>query len=498
MKTNYVGRKQETTMKLMKYLKRASAVTAAAAITVTTAISASAADSADFFAKGAQKDANGNKPGYVDLAALPNGSFYQSKYNELYDICVELWNSSDDIEPFVFEGEDEDGHPVEYREYPIALIDLTEILPADFDREEPTAEQVQDLMCEGYKIIMPFCADNPLFYFVDHYSCYLMGDEDGSVALEVCAPEEYAKGADRARIQSQIKDFYGQAASKTEGKETLAQKHMALYKYLCDNMTYAFEKDENGNYVVDEDGYRIINDAPYCHNIVGPAVYKEGVCESYARAYELLCNYAGLDVVYSDGMALDAENGEFLGGHAWDFIKLDDGRFYGIDCTWDDEIMEDAELSSDAEYALNMTDGYSYYYFGDGKTRFGSEHADCDHNTQTTFGGDVPIDEQGHTMFFKAMNMFLYEIDNIAGVTRETYDYYTPGDVNCDFEFDMRDLIRLGKYTVDNRNLISKGAANADGTGAINMADAVYLQKSLLGYENSEPKVDTQNYPARK
>lgn len=95
--------------------------------------------------------------------------------------------------------------------------------------------------------------------------------------------------------------------------------------------------------------------------------------------------------------------------------------------------------------------------------------------------------------------MVLYEIDQIAGVVRPTYDYYVPGDVNCDLDFDMRDLIRLGKYTVNPSNvLIAKGAANGDGQGAINMADAVYLQKSLLGYENNEAKVDVTNYPTRK
>ena len=62
----------------------------------------------------------------------------------------------------------------------------------------------------------------------------------------------------------------------------------------------------------------------------------------------------------------------------------------------------------------------------------------------------------------------------------------------------MRDLIRLGKYTVNpSANVIAKGAANANGDSTINMTDAVLLQKNLLGYEDAVPVVDTDKYPSR-
>ncbi|MBP3271042.1 MAG: hypothetical protein J6M17_02290 [Ruminococcus sp.] len=473
-------------MKLMKYIKKATALSAAAAISVTAAISASAAEDANFFNKGAQKDANGNKPGFVDLDAYGSYSAgMKSAYNDLYTKCVDIWNSSENIAPTTVSGDSV---------YIIATYDL-----ADFGVNVTDYSQMYEGFARGYQFLQNFMADNPLFYFVDGYGADVLRTTDGKYSFAVTVSAEYASGSARQEIQTKIKDFYGQAESKVAGLDTLAKKHQALYQYLLDNMTYAYEKNADGSYKT-QGGHKIPSDAPFAHNIVGPAVNKEGVCESYGRSYELLCNFAGLDCIFSLGQALNADNQGRAGGHAWDYIKLDDGKYYGLDGTWDDQITEAGrEEFSDTDFALNFQDTYSRNYFGIGTSQFFLEHGDATHSTQTAWGESRSLPDGTSTPYYGSINMVLYEIDQIAGVVRPTYDYYVPGDVNCDLDFDMRDLIRLGKYTVNPSNvLIAKGAANGDGQGAINMADAVYLQKSLLGYENNEAKVDVTNYPTRK
>ena len=57
-----------------------------------------------------------------------------------------------------------------------------------------------------------------------------------------------------------------------------------------------------------------------------------GVCDAYAKAYEYLCQKAGLDVIYVTGLANGVNGWE---PHAWDMAKID-GKWYYIDVCWDD------------------------------------------------------------------------------------------------------------------------------------------------------------------
>lgn len=50
-----------------------------------------------------------------------------------------------------------------------------------------------------------------------------------------------------------------------------------------------------------------------------------GVCDSYSRAYELLMNSMGIDCMRQSG-----------GNHSWNAVRMDDGQWYWVDCTWDD------------------------------------------------------------------------------------------------------------------------------------------------------------------
>lgn len=59
----------------------------------------------------------------------------------------------------------------------------------------------------------------------------------------------------------------------------------------------------------------------------GVLLYGTGVCDSFAQAYRMLMNAAGVECIYVSGISNDDR-------HAWNLVKID-GEWYHVDCTWD-------------------------------------------------------------------------------------------------------------------------------------------------------------------
>lgn len=89
------------------------------------------------------------------------------------------------------------------------------------------------------------------------------------------------------------------------------EKVKAAHDYIVSTMSYG---NSEGNHVW------LYNDL-----ILG-----KGVCQDYAEAYGMLLARMGFHAEYVSGD--DPIGGE---GHAWNIVKLD-GKYYHVDCTWDD------------------------------------------------------------------------------------------------------------------------------------------------------------------
>lgn len=99
-------------------------------------------------------------------------------------------------------------------------------------------------------------------------------------------------------------------------------------------------------------GTQTPEDADYAHSIVGVFDETGAVCEGYAKAFQLLMNYAGVESIYAVGYG----NG---GGHAWNLVCLE-GEWYNVDITWDD-------MGSSIYH-----DGVRYLYFNRNTAAFGN------------------------------------------------------------------------------------------------------------------------------
>lgn len=73
------------------------------------------------------------------------------------------------------------------------------------------------------------------------------------------------------------------------------------------------------------------------HNIYGALVEKEVVCDGYARALKYLLDEINIPCVIVQGIATNSDG--VSESHAWNYVRLY-GKWYAIDTTWDDPIIE--------------------------------------------------------------------------------------------------------------------------------------------------------------
>ena len=111
--------------------------------------------------------------------------------------------------------------------------------------------------------------DNNYYYFIKESSVFpeffsLWGDERVTLASSRKEFTEKAK---------EYIDSYSEAANI----EDLYDRAQYIHDKLCLNMRYSY--DENGE----------PSEEFFAHSVYGPVMQKEGVCEAYARAYQMLC-----------------------------------------------------------------------------------------------------------------------------------------------------------------------------------------------------------------
>lgn len=133
-----------------------------------------------------------------------------------------------------------------------------------------------------------------------------------------------------------------------DGKEVFDAAFAAVNQVVKDGMSEEEKVKAIHDYLIYSANY--VNNGDYQHaekwaaGAGGVLIHKEGVCNSYAIAFYMMAVSAGLDCRYVTG-----------GNHAWNQVKVD-GKWYYIDCTWDDPIMNGHSGGGEGyEYYLSET-----------------------------------------------------------------------------------------------------------------------------------------------
>gem|GEM_PF-2908199 len=157
-----------------------------------------------------------------------------------------------------------------------------------------TFEELCDLTMEMYR-------NDPLLFF---WEGAMSGRSNGITGIcYVLYPYNYISAEEEAAIRRA-----GQIALSESITEDMTdrQKAMALHEWVAGNVTYDYDLKK-----------RTVYDA---------LVDRVSVCQGYADVYALLCAWAGLECGFESG-----------GNHMWNRVKID-GKWYCVDCTWDENI----------------------------------------------------------------------------------------------------------------------------------------------------------------
>jgi Uncharacterized protein involved in cytokinesis, contains TGc (transglutaminase/protease-like) domain len=134
---------------------------------------------------------------------------------------------------------------------------------------------------------------------------------------------------------------YDDDLSTTDVNE-LQEKMNALLKVIDDFSTDRTSKrdivEDINNYLVNLVTYDpkvgTAEESPFAHDAYGALVAEDhyAVCDGYSRAFLLLCNKMNVNCMMDLGSALPS-----MVGHAWNYVQLDNDKWYAIDVTWNDE-----------------------------------------------------------------------------------------------------------------------------------------------------------------
>ena len=222
---------------------------------------------------------------YNELGERDNGANLKQFYDRLFDAYSKVWTDGKNYTPYQPDSDMYVIGKVKYNDLGLSIDDA--------------------LAC--------YCAlkyDNPAMYYL--VSRYATNDTTFFALID----NDYIKASTRAALQQDIYDYVTDMTSAVSGLTRRYERALILHDKILPVMTYNHDDME----------------ANYSHNIIGAVENKTGVCECYSKIYQLLLNYVGIDNFLVIGRERDSG-----GGHEWNAVKMDDGRYYFIDVTWDDK-----------------------------------------------------------------------------------------------------------------------------------------------------------------
>lgn len=180
---------------------------------------------------------------------------------------------------------------------------------------------------------MDYCED----YWVGGFVFYVNSDCEriGKITRVGLGPSDFYSGI---RSELGMTDGEMQKAINAVGGNNRYEVVKSAHDYILKLMTYPDLSMGNYSY------YHVINGgllSKYNH---------KGVCDCYARIFHLLCRSKGIPSIMVAGGSTRDTGGNIIDDHIWNYVQMEDGKWYLVDCTWDDNIADSAGFNGVSEY----------------------------------------------------------------------------------------------------------------------------------------------------
>ena len=143
---------------------------------------------------------------------------------------------------------------------------------------------------------------------------------EASISKVIFQPSEIVSGLSSkvaqydSNVQSAIASIQSELGTVYDRYDAVK----AIHDYVCNNMYYNI----SGNQTVYSSAGAFIGDGGL-------------VCEGYAKTFKVLCDKMGIPCVCIGGVANTSSGANK--DHMWNYVQMDDGAWYLIDATWDDQ-----------------------------------------------------------------------------------------------------------------------------------------------------------------
>lgn len=206
----------------------------------------------------------------------------------------------------------------------------------------------------------------------------------------------------------------------------------------------------------------LIGDTPWSSfsAIEGHNDQQAPVCEGYARAFKVLCDKMGIPCILMSGNVVDEDGNR--GGHMWNYVQMENGKWYAVDVTWDDPTV----WSSYDQFVTGF-ESHDWFLLGSstdvgGGLTFIESHPEQWYDNYPS-GGSYSWDLQAGP-----------ELSPIAW----TPDDEKTGDVNKDGDIDIADAVSV-LNAMAGESVAGNADVNAD--GQIDIADFVSVLNIMAG-----------------
>ena len=205
-------------------------------------------------------------------------------------------------------------------------------IPVSSYKDDPDYWKAQILAYAADQIVpayAAFCFDNPHLSFWSGSIRYGISLKSSSVAgisyynltisAEVKMSDEFVNediSTMTANLSEKLQDLSNLTVITPTTQSPVSRYDILkeLHDNLCNSLVYNLK-------------------GTYAHSAYS-VVTGQAVCEGYAKGMKMLCDRYQIPCMIVTGTGVTSKGRE---GHAWNVIRMENGKWYGLDATWDDQ-----------------------------------------------------------------------------------------------------------------------------------------------------------------